>query len=176
MTNRLADHPRANCFVGVRATMPGANNDDYALANVIPDVIALLGVDWSTIDELHVTFCYLDWTSARVRKAVDQVLLDSPYPPPLQLTGEMRVFGDDPRRRLVALIEPTPALITCRAELARALRQHGIQTQDNFCPHLTVARISPWVGADMTSYQLPAMTVPTGPWQLLRGHSTIVPV
>lgn len=63
--------------------------------------------------------------------------------------AELGAFGGDKPRTIVALADPSPALVALQGQNDRALRRAGVEPEKRkFTPHVTIARVK---GASATS-------------------------
>lgn len=100
------------------------------------------GARWIDPENYHVTLRFLGDVDDGVARDFVQ-LLDGVARPPLDIAvKDVDVFGGAKPRAIIALVEPTPALLELQAEHERIARGVGLAPETRrFTPHITLARL-----------------------------------
>lgn len=100
------------------------------------------GAKWIEPTDYHLTLSFIGNIDNGTASALAEELarIEGPHVQ-VRLTG-LGAFGGDKPRSIVALADPSPALVALQSQNDRALRRAGVEPEKRkFTPHVTIARV-----------------------------------
>ena len=102
----------------------------------------LHGARWISPDHYHLTLRFFGDMERERASALDACLMQLAHAPFTVQVSQLRVFGGDKPRALVASVDPDPVLLDLQADQERLARRLGFAPATRkFSPHITLARL-----------------------------------